>query len=371
MNGRTFVGEYVGNLENQHLVRYDAERIIFYAIVENEDDEDGSADTCIPPHLSARVFDQLHLERVSTVSLGEFTHFRALSNSLQRAFADVAAGRITEEEEGAVLYLVAKSRQGADEGARVLSLCKLKTLEYRLFRKMREKLRNHFRSVEQGLRSDLAYKLSQFQQEMRELRGGLRLPQPEGRYFAFAGFVFEQLSRGDSLLVDLLHNRYIDFLEHMMREHGALRVSFHSESTRGNCKIGSPQSTERGDLSSLVFSHEELKKEEDIDRPLSPPTLQSNEQQAPMEQPLFVLVTPPMLLGANAVALLTERFAYAAQPELSSALEQVRFDARDSRRARLLHVYRTPEQSRIAGGGVVVVAAGLCEEGMAISERNL
>lgn len=47
-----------------------------------------------------------------------------------------------KEEEGAVLYLVKRDAAfpALDE---VLSLCKLKTLEYRLFRKMREKLRHN------------------------------------------------------------------------------------------------------------------------------------------------------------------------------------------------------------------------------------
>jgi len=42
-----------------------------------------------------------------------------------------------------VLYFVKKSADGARE-LEVLSLAKLKTLEYRLFRKMREKLRYFF-----------------------------------------------------------------------------------------------------------------------------------------------------------------------------------------------------------------------------------
>ena len=39
------------------------------------------------------------------------------------------------------MYFVKRNKQDPEE-SEVLSLCKLKTLEYRLFRKMREKLRN-------------------------------------------------------------------------------------------------------------------------------------------------------------------------------------------------------------------------------------
>lgn len=59
-------------------------------------------------------------------------------------FKDVAKSEIAEEEEGNVLYFVKRPADGAEGSSEVISLCKLKTLEYRLFRKMREKLRNFY-----------------------------------------------------------------------------------------------------------------------------------------------------------------------------------------------------------------------------------
>ena len=69
-------------------------------------------------------------------------HTRAPDDNLCRVFKDVAKSEIAEEEEGNVLYFVERPADGSE--SKVLSLCKLKTLEYRLFRKMREKLRNHY-----------------------------------------------------------------------------------------------------------------------------------------------------------------------------------------------------------------------------------
>jgi len=43
---------------------------------------------------------------------------------------------IEDGEEGSVLYFVSSENK-------VLALCKLKTLEYRIYRKLREKLRNY------------------------------------------------------------------------------------------------------------------------------------------------------------------------------------------------------------------------------------
>ena len=43
-----------------------------------------------------------------------------------------------------MLYFIKRPAEGTEGPTEVLSLCKLKTLEYRLFRKMREKLRNYY-----------------------------------------------------------------------------------------------------------------------------------------------------------------------------------------------------------------------------------
>jgi hypothetical protein len=60
---------------------------------------------------------------------------------MESTFKEVAKSPISQDEEGNVLYFVKK---GSDNKDQVLSLAKLKTLEYRLFRKMREKLRNFY-----------------------------------------------------------------------------------------------------------------------------------------------------------------------------------------------------------------------------------
>lgn len=64
---------------------------------------------------------------------------------MEKVFRDVAASPIASDEEGNVLYFVKRDPVDPEnlDKQRVLSLAKLKTLEYRLFRKMREKLRGY------------------------------------------------------------------------------------------------------------------------------------------------------------------------------------------------------------------------------------
>lgn len=68
-----------------------------------------------------------------------------LCNGLYKTFRDVAKGKITDEEEGSVIYLIKRDRDGIQANDKVLSLSKLKTIEYRIFRKIREKLRGFYR----------------------------------------------------------------------------------------------------------------------------------------------------------------------------------------------------------------------------------
>lgn len=134
LNGNTLIGEYIGSQDHQHLVKYSRVTIIFFAIVTNE-----SSEVCWPCEKSWDFFNKYGLDKVAIQSLGLFTNYETMCNVLCKTFKDVAKSEIAQDEEGNVLYLVKRTPQGKSE---VLSLTKLKTLEYRLFRKMREKLRN-------------------------------------------------------------------------------------------------------------------------------------------------------------------------------------------------------------------------------------
>lgn len=92
---------------------------------------------------------------------------KGFKNSLMELFNKVSDSSIADESEGAVLYFIQKDTQ------RVLSLSKLKTLEYRVWRKLREKLKN---AISHG--SDKHKKISQFVSESKELAKGHSLPQP-------------------------------------------------------------------------------------------------------------------------------------------------------------------------------------------------
>lgn len=137
LSNNTLIGEYIGSAEHQHLVKYSRVTIIFYAIVDNNSEDD-----CWPCDQAWQLFSKYGLDKVHALSLGSFTNFDALADCLCTTFKDVAKSEIAKDEEGNVLYFIKRTKDGS--GDKVLSLSKLKTLEYRLFRKMREKLRGFY-----------------------------------------------------------------------------------------------------------------------------------------------------------------------------------------------------------------------------------
>ena len=81
---------------------------------------------------------------------------------------------IAEEEEGCVFYFI-KRDQSANNNSKdqVVSMTKLKTLEYRLFRKIREKLRNF---IDGKTSLDPAKLTDKFYREAKDLVRGFEIP---------------------------------------------------------------------------------------------------------------------------------------------------------------------------------------------------
>lgn len=125
------------------MVKYNQVALIFYAVVDNN-----SSDICWPTDKAMEVLKSFNLNFVKIESVGLFQDYDSLCNGIYKTYRDVAKSKIVDEEEGSVLYLIKRSKNGPSQD-KVLSLAKLKTLEYRIFRKMREKLRGFFKHQDQ------------------------------------------------------------------------------------------------------------------------------------------------------------------------------------------------------------------------------
>ena len=73
LNGHTIIGEYCGNPDFQHLVKYNEITIYFYAIVENK-----SRYTCIPPNDAFNLLEKHKLPIVKNHQKSYYGNFTSL-----------------------------------------------------------------------------------------------------------------------------------------------------------------------------------------------------------------------------------------------------------------------------------------------------
>ena len=204
MDGKTFVGEYCGNQDYQHLVKYTSVDIHFVAVVENE-----STITCLSPKEAFALFEKYGLTRVNYKEMGVYSDWQSLNRALKDIYLNVAETEIDVEEEGSVIYLVRRDEDGKEE---TLSLSKLKTLEYRLYRKLREKLRTYIsQDGRKAPKKSWTFYYDKFVSESKELCTETKPPMPLDYYFRIgkAAFQFADRYPKDT---HLIHDQYITFL---------------------------------------------------------------------------------------------------------------------------------------------------------------
>ncbi len=123
----------MGHPDFQHLVRYPKTQIVWYAMVSNIQHDA----ICLPVLQARETFSKFGLPMCKLLFEKKVHTWAELHRELRDQFAKTAEGPIEEYNEGQVVYI---EQQGKSK--EVISLFKLKNLEYRLFRKMREKLSN-------------------------------------------------------------------------------------------------------------------------------------------------------------------------------------------------------------------------------------
>ncbi|KRX07591.1 hypothetical protein PPERSA_11140 [Pseudocohnilembus persalinus] len=194
MNGKTFVAEYCGNQEFQHLVKYNEIDLLFYAIVQNDQQLD-----CVPLEISTKIFQNFGL------TICKFEKFfcdseQEFNQTVLNLYDRVSRSSVEEEGEGASQLTP-------------LSLCKLKTLEYRIFRKLREKLKNAFNK-----KDDLTRIYNKFENETKELCQYFPANKNLSYYFEIGKTAFNYIANtNNEIEKNIIAKRYIYFLDMMIK----------------------------------------------------------------------------------------------------------------------------------------------------------
>ena len=210
LKNKTLVGEYCGNPNHQHLIKYEKNDILFFAIVDHN-----SLDSCIPPNQAFAFFKKYSLSTVSIKKCKTVSNFRDLKLLVKEIFDFISQSPIELEGEGSVLYFV-KLNGKADE---VLSLCQIKTLEYLIFRKLREQLQKPldkdnkiFRKFNEKTFRDNEYESSfqSFKNYVEELCSNFRTPHRFSYYFEIAENCFRDVSSKPKELN--IHEKFLKIL---------------------------------------------------------------------------------------------------------------------------------------------------------------
>ena len=133
ITGYTLIGENVGSIDNQHIRFYDTNHLVFFAMVNNN-----LKDICVNLEISYSIFKKYGLSFCPYTKIGPFNDINSFQKAIREVYLYVLKSPVETEGEGSVLYI---SAIDSNDKEKIVSVCKLKTLEYRIFRKIREKLK--------------------------------------------------------------------------------------------------------------------------------------------------------------------------------------------------------------------------------------
>ena len=122
----TLVGEYIGNANFQHIIQYKEIIIHFFAKVNHY-----SESICESPRLVVDLLNKHAFPSVKIEKLDTYCNDEEFIRELNKISTEVANSSLDDRQEGSVLYF--------SDDFECISLCKVKTLEYKILRKLREK----------------------------------------------------------------------------------------------------------------------------------------------------------------------------------------------------------------------------------------
>lgn len=146
-------------------MKYWAIDLIFYAVVPKHGELN-----CWLVKEAVALFKDLKFSIVEHEDFGEFKNKEIMMAVLKKISWEVTENPIEKDQEGCVVYF---------EGEHNQKLCKVKTLEYRIYRKLREKLKKASFVDHEKL-------LTLYKIETQSLVGEFQTPKSLGYYFKLA-----------------------------------------------------------------------------------------------------------------------------------------------------------------------------------------
>ena len=184
LGNHTLIGESVGDLTHQHIKLYSERDVIFYAIVDNFNTQN---DICLSLKKSFDLFKKYNLSYVPIEPSSQFDSFEAMIPYINSKYDEVLLRTIENGGEGCVAYFVENDEDGTEH---ILNLAKLKTFDYRFYRKLRE-ITKGIRDTKRKYTFTVEKAMKKIEADSHELLEGNEDKVDFKWYMTFAKYFFE------------------------------------------------------------------------------------------------------------------------------------------------------------------------------------
>lgn len=160
-----FVGDFIGNKDLINLIKYGRETICFHSVMRKERTAETAGATLFCEVDNFAILKRHPIDVVPNRVCGVYSTYDELCSSLSEIHKQVVNSSLSASEEGAVLTFIRRNGEGSTTPDAVISMCKVKSVEYQGLRLLVDLLSG---AVETGTLETQQDKL--FTQYVRELK---------------------------------------------------------------------------------------------------------------------------------------------------------------------------------------------------------
>ena len=165
LGNHTLIGESVGDRKREHILVYNERDIIFYGIVNNQK---LLKQKCLSLSNSFNLFKKYNLSFTEYYKSNEYDNLDELFKYLNEQYDVIFDKSLQESGEGNVVYLSCNIN-GSES---VKGLAKLKTFEYRFYRKVREKCKGVFYLEKEKIEEDVTKEFNKNKKKKEKKKKG-------------------------------------------------------------------------------------------------------------------------------------------------------------------------------------------------------
>ena len=128
LSDKVLIGDFIGSRELLNIVEYPRETILFHNIVAKSKSAEAARENAYCLTGGEEMFQEFGLDYIPQESQGVFDDFDQLCDKLEALYREVSCKPLDVQEEGAVLTMVQREREGMPDA--VVSMCHVKSVEY-------------------------------------------------------------------------------------------------------------------------------------------------------------------------------------------------------------------------------------------------